>query len=158
MRAAIVGWACLAFLSVASTNLSTAQQVTGQLGSPDATTTVDGKQLPTPDPAFGGVIKQSAVDSKSWWAPRIVPPKGAPNILLIMTDYQGYIGELLTGFPGYNTIIPKDAATIGTILKENGYSTSWFGKNHNTPVFEESTAGRRSAALVEHWGVEAGDP
>jgi arylsulfatase len=42
------------------------QQVTGQLGSPSATTTIDGKQLPRPDPPFGGVIKQSAVDSTPW--------------------------------------------------------------------------------------------
>jgi arylsulfatase A-like enzyme len=33
-----------------------------------------------------------------------------------------------TGYPGYNSIIPKDKATIGRILKENGYSTSWFSK------------------------------
>jgi arylsulfatase A-like enzyme len=172
-----------------------AQQVTGTLGSPSATTTIDGKQVPPPASKFGGVIKPSAVDSTPWWAPRVVPPKGAPNVLLIMTDDQGYgvsgtfggviptpaldrvasaglrytqfhstalcsptraalitgrnhhsvgtgvIGELSTGFPGYNTIIPKEAATIGTILRENGYATSWFGKNHNTPVFEESAAG-----------------
>ena len=35
----------------------------------------------------------------------------------------GIIGELSTGFTGYNTILPKGAATIGTILRENGYST-----------------------------------
>src|SRR5438132_3207479 len=67
-----------------------AQQVTGELGSPSATTTIDGKQLPAPDPKFGGVIKEAATDSKPYWPPRIVPPKGAPNILLIMTDDQGY--------------------------------------------------------------------
>ncbi len=67
-----------------------AQQVTGELGSPSATTTINGKQLPPPPPQFGGVIKQSALDSKPWWPPRIVPPKGAPNVLLIMTDDQGY--------------------------------------------------------------------
>ena len=39
---------------------------------------------------FGGVIKESAKDSKPYWPPRVVPPKGAPNILLIMTDDQGY--------------------------------------------------------------------
>jgi len=44
-------------------------------------------------------------------------------------------------FPGYNSIIPKDVATIGEILKENGYATSWFGKNHNTPSFVASQAG-----------------
>jgi arylsulfatase A-like enzyme len=171
------------------------QQVTGELGSPSATTTIRGNQLPPPAPPFGGVIKEAATGSTPWWAPRVVPPKGAPNILLIMTDDQGYgvsgtfggviptpsldriaqaglrytefhstalcsptraalitgrnhhsvgtgiIGELSTGFPGYNTIIPKEAASIGTVLQENGYATSWFGKNHNTPVFEESSVG-----------------
>ena len=39
----------------------------------------------------------------------------------------GVVGELATGFPGYDTIIPIDKGTIGTILKENGYATSWFG-------------------------------
>ena len=63
-----------------------AQQVTGVPGSPGATTTIDGKQLPPPDPKFGGVIKEKASESKPWWAPRVVPPKGAPNVLLIMTD------------------------------------------------------------------------
>lgn len=67
-----------------------AQQVSGVPGSPSATTSIDGKQLPPPPPKFGGVIKESAKDSKPWWAPRIVPPKGAPNVLLIMTDDQGY--------------------------------------------------------------------
>ena len=80
--------AALAFALAIST--SHAQQVTGELGSPGATTTIDGKQLPPPDPKFGGVIKEKASESKPWWAPRVVPPKGAPNVLLIMTDDQGF--------------------------------------------------------------------
>src|SRR5208282_3783699 len=67
-----------------------AQQITGVPGSPDATVTLDGKQLPPPPMPFGGVIKERATDSKPYWPPRVVPPKGAPNILLIMTDDQGY--------------------------------------------------------------------
>jgi len=172
-----------------------AQQVTGTLGSPSATTTITGKQLPPPDPKFGGVIKNGALQSKPWWAPRVVPPKGTPNVLLIMTDDAGFgvpstfggviptptmdriaqmglrynrvfstalcsptraalitgrnhhsagfgvISEQATGFPGYNSIIPKDKATIGRVLLENGYSTSWFGKDHNTPAFEASLVG-----------------
>src|SRR5579872_7591892 len=59
-------------------------------GSPSATTTIDGKYLPPPPPKFGGEINLSAKDSKPWWPPQVVPPKGAPNILLIMTDDQGY--------------------------------------------------------------------
>jgi arylsulfatase A-like enzyme len=174
---------------------ASAQQVTGVLGSPSATTTIDGKQLPAPDPKFGGVIKDGALQSSAWWAPRIVPPKGAPNVLLIMTDDSGYgvpstyggviptpamdrianeglrftqchstalcsptraalitgrnhhsagfgvVSEQSTGFPGYNSIITRDKATVGRILKENGYATSWFGKDHNTPIYEASQAG-----------------
>ena len=67
-----------------------AQQITGTPGSPSATVTIDGKQLPPPPMPFGGVIKESAKDSKPYWPPRVVPPKGAPNVLLIMTDDQGY--------------------------------------------------------------------
>src|SRR5260370_19264899 len=67
-----------------------AQQTTGPPGSPSATITVDGKQLPPLPTKFGGVIKESAKDSEPWWPPRVVPPKGAPNVLLIMTDDQGY--------------------------------------------------------------------
>ena len=54
----------------------------------------------------------------------------------------GVIGELSTGYPGYDSVIGPESATIGEILKENGYATSWFGKNHNTPGFQySSTAG-----------------
>ena len=171
------------------------QQINGTPGSPDATVTIDGKQIPPPPMPFGGVIKESAKDSTPYWPPRVVPPKGAPNILLIMTDDQGYgvsgtfggviptpamdriakaglrytefhstalcsptraalitgrnhhsvgngvIGELATGYPGYDSIIGLDNASIGEILKDNGYATSWFGKNHNTPSFQYSLAG-----------------
>ena len=47
----------------------------------------------------------------------------------------GVVSEQSTGFPGYNSIIPKDGTTIGRILQENGYRTSWFGKEHNTPTY-----------------------
>jgi arylsulfatase A-like enzyme len=170
-------------------------QTTGTPGSPSATTTIDGKQLPPPDPKFGGVIKDTAVGSKPYWPPTVVPPKGAPNVLLIMTDDQGYgvystfggviptpamdrianaglrytqfhstalcsptraalitgrnhhssgfgvISEQATGYPGYDSIIAKDCATVGTILRDNGYATSWFGKNHNTPTYVYSLSG-----------------
>jgi len=186
--------ALLLALTLATTPIA-AQQVTGVLGSPSATTTIPGNQLPPPLPKFGGVIKETYKDSTPWWPPRIVPPKGAPNILLIMTDDQGYgvsgtfggviptpsldriaaaglrytefnstslcsptraalitgrnhhavgfgvVTELSTGYPGYDSIIGPQNATIGTILRDNGYATSWFGKNHNTPGFQYSESG-----------------
>jgi arylsulfatase len=185
------------FLLVAALTVApvAAQQITGTPGSPSATVTIDGKQIPPPPMKFGGVIKESALDSKQYWPPRVVPPKGAPNILLIMTDDQGYgvsstfggviptpalervakaglrythfhstalcsptraalitgrnhhsvgsgvIGELSTGYPGYDSVIGVENASIGTILRDNGYATSWFGKNHNTPTYQVSVAG-----------------
>src|SRR5215831_6385491 len=79
-------------------------QTTGTQGSPGATTTISGKQLPAPDPKFGGMIKDNAMQSKAWWAPRIVPPKHAPNILLIMTDDSGF------GVPStYGGVVPTPA-------------------------------------------------
>jgi arylsulfatase len=53
----------------------------------------------------------------------------------------GIISEQSTGYPGYNSVIGPENATIGTILKQNGYATSWFGKNHNTPSYQYSAAG-----------------
>jgi arylsulfatase A-like enzyme len=186
-------------MGVAAWGLATepafAGEVTGTPGSPSATTTIDGRQLPAPDPGFGGVIKDDALQSTPWWAPRIVPPKDAPNILLIITDDAGFgvpstfggviptptmddianeglrytrmfstalcsptrsalitgrnhhsagfgvISEQSTGFPGYNSIIAEDKGTIGRILLDNGYATSWFGKDHNTPAFAASQVG-----------------
>jgi arylsulfatase len=171
------------------------QQITGTPGSPGATTTIDGKYLPPPPPRFGGEINLEATKSKPYWPPQVVPPQGAPNVLLIMTDDQGYgvsgtfggviptpsmdriakmglrytqfhstalcsptraalitgrnhhsvgfgvIAEQSTGYPGYDSVIGPESATIGTILKQNGYATSWFGKNHNTPSYQYSAAG-----------------
>ncbi|MGD8971087.1 MAG: hypothetical protein PVG01_06735, partial [Desulfobacterales bacterium] len=51
-------------LLVALAALGFAQEVTGPLGSPAATTTIDGHQLPPPAPPFGGEIKESALESK----------------------------------------------------------------------------------------------
>ncbi|HUJ36646.1 MAG TPA: arylsulfatase [Hyphomicrobium sp.] len=172
-----------------------AQQTTGVPGSPSATTTIDGAQLPSPPQKFEGKIERNAAQSTPYWPARVVPPKGAPNILLIMTDDTGFgapstfggviptpaldriaasglrytnfhstalcsptraalitgrnhhsmgfgvVAEQSTGFPGYNSIMTRDKATIGRILKDNGYWTSWFGKDHNTPEFQASPAG-----------------
>ncbi len=182
---------CLAALASAPV----AAQPGGPPGSPSATVAIPGDQLPAPPQKFGGVIKDTAPQSKPYWPARIVPPKGAPNVLLIMTDDSGYgvpstfggviptpaldriagqglrytnfhstalcsptraalitgrnhhsvgfgvIAEQATGYPGYDSFITKDKATIGRILKDNGYRTSWFGKDHNTPAFQASQDG-----------------
>lgn len=54
---------------------------------------------------------------------------------------SGDITEFATGYPGYNSLVPKSAGTVGTVLRENGYNTSWFGKMHNVPDWMSSQAG-----------------
>ena len=67
-----------------------AQPTTPPPGSPGATITIPGDQLPPLPEKFGGKIERDARDSKPYWPARIVPPKGAPNVLLIITDDAGY--------------------------------------------------------------------
>jgi arylsulfatase A-like enzyme len=172
-----------------------AQAVSGVPGAPGATISIDGKQLPPPAQGFSGVIKLNAKESTPSWPARVVPPKGAPNVLLIMLDDVGFgatstfggviptptldqiaanglrytefhttalcsptraalltgrnhhsvgngtITELATGYPGYDSILPKDKATIAEIFKQHGYATAMFGKDHNTPEWQASQAG-----------------
>jgi arylsulfatase len=53
----------------------------------------------------------------------------------------GCISELVGGFPGYSTLIPKDTAPFPRILQENGYATACFGKWHLTPEDDQGPAG-----------------
>ena len=43
------------------------------------------------------------------------------------------IAEGAQGYPGHTGHIPMENATIGEVLRENGYNTFWVGKNHNVP-------------------------
>ncbi len=55
--------------------------------------------------------------------------------------HMGNIPEGASAFPGYDCIIPKEAATFVEILRQYGYSTGAFGKWHVTPAHEQSLSG-----------------
>ena len=151
--------------------------------------------LPKPEPPFNGKIGRTVKDSTPDFPKGLEAPKGAPNVLLIMTDDVGFgasstfggpiqtptfqrladsglrynmyhttalcsptraalitgrnhhtnasgvITEFATGFPGYNSLVPKSSGSVGEVLRENGYNTSWFGKMHNVPDWMSSQAG-----------------
>jgi arylsulfatase len=151
--------------------------------------------LPRPEQPFGGRIGITTADSVKDFPKEVESPKGAPNILVILTDDVGFgasstfggpiptptmdrlaqaglrytqfhttalcsptraallsgrnhhaaatgvIMEAGTGFPGYNTLMPKSAGTFAEVLRQNGYSTAWYGKNHNVPDWHGSQAG-----------------
>jgi arylsulfatase len=39
---------------------------------------------------FKGKIAKSYEDSQEWWAPKITPPKGAPNVIIFLLDDVGF--------------------------------------------------------------------
>jgi arylsulfatase A-like enzyme len=151
--------------------------------------------LPRPEEPFHGYIGRTVKDSTKDFPQEVKAPKGAPNILLILTDDVGFgatspfggpiptptmerlakeglrytqfrttalcsptcaallsgrnhhsaatgvIMELGTGYPGYDSLMPKSAGTFAEVLKQNGYNTAWYGKNHNVPDWHSSQAG-----------------
>jgi len=163
--------------------------------------------LPRPEPSQFIFVGRTPADSAPppVWPKAPAAPKGAPNVLLILTDDVGFGSSstfggpiptptldalaksglrytqfhttamcsptraaLLTGrnhhevgsghvtesanaYDGYTSIMPRSAATIAEILKDNGYSTAAIGKWHNTPDWETSQAGP-----FDHWPTDMG--
>ena len=151
--------------------------------------------LPRPELPFRGRIARTVKGSVPDFPEGVEAPKGAPNILLILTDDVGFgatspfggpiqtpnfqriadcglrynrfhttalcsptraalitgrnhhsnasgvITEMATGYPGYHSVIPKSSGSVGQVLRENGYNTSWYGKAHNVPDWMSSQAG-----------------
>lgn len=61
------------------------------------------------------------------------------------------ITEAAAGFPGGSGRLPKQAATIGQVLQDNGWSTFWIGKDHNVPEQDVASGGDRST-----WPLQMG--
>jgi len=172
-----------------------AQQGPGTPPSPGAAAAAGGNYLPPFPPPFTGHIGREAKDSTPDFPKEIRAPKGAPNVLLILTDDVGFsasstfggavptpamdrlaraglrytqfhttalcsptraallsgrnhhtsatgvVMELATGYPGYNSLMPKSSGTFAEVLRQNGYATAWYGKNHNVPDWQSSQAG-----------------
>ena len=160
-----------------------------------ASFTNEAEVLPKLEPPFKGKIRRLAKDSTPDFPKGVEAPKGAPNVLLILTDDVGFgasstfggpiqtpnfqrladaglrynmyhttalcsptraalitgrnhhsvasgnITEFATGYPGYHSLVPKSAGSVGQVLRENGFNTSWFGKMHNVPDWMSSQAG-----------------
>jgi arylsulfatase A-like enzyme len=100
---------------------------------------------------FGGIIPTPALDRIAQMGLRYTQFHStalcSPTRAALITGrnhhsvHTGAIIEMATGYPGYNSMISKNTATIGEILKQNGYATSWFGKSHNTPDWQSSQIG-----------------
>ena len=97
---------------------------------------------PIPTPAFDRVA-QNGLRFNNFHTTALCSPTRAA--LLTGRNHHsvgfGNITEFASGYPGYDSILPKNAATIGNILVGNGYNTSWFGKHHLIPDWLQSPDG-----------------
>src|SRR4051812_31077711 len=97
--------------------------------------------LPIPDRAFGGVVKLDAKDSDSTFPPiePLRPPKGAPNVLVVLIDDVGFGASSAFGGP-VNSPTAERLAANG--LKYNRFHTTALcsptraalltGRNHHS--------------------------
>jgi arylsulfatase len=161
--------------------------------------------LPIQPPPFQGKIGTTYATSTPAAPVPVRPPAGAPNVLVVLLDDEGYgqsgtfggliptptldrlaaaglrytrfhvtalcsptRAALLTGrnnhavdmgvitnwstdYPGYDSAIPKSAALVSEVLRENGYATAAFGKWHLIPEVEATPAGP-----YDHWPTHQG--
>ncbi len=161
--------------------------------------------LPIVPPRFHGTIGITYADSTAEPPFAVHAPAGAPNVLVVLLDDEGYgqsstfggliptptldrlaagglrytrfhvtalcsptRAALLTGrnnhavgmgtitnwatdYPGYNSAIPKSAALVSEVLRENGYATAAIGKWHLIPERECTLSGP-----FDHWPTHQG--
>jgi arylsulfatase A-like enzyme len=161
--------------------------------------------LPIAPTRFHGTIGTTYADSTPDVPFAVRAPEGAPNVLVVLLDDEGYgqsstfggliptptidrlaasglrytrfhvtalcsptRAALLTGrnhhavgmgtitnwstdYPGYNSAIPKSAALVSEVLRENGYATAAFGKWHLIPERECTLSGP-----FDHWPTHQG--
>ncbi|MCP5395302.1 MAG: arylsulfatase [Sphingomonadaceae bacterium] len=55
--------------------------------------------------------------------------------------HNGVVANLTTGFPGYDNLLPKSAATLAEVLRQYGWNTAMIGKHHNAPEAQVSAQG-----------------
>jgi len=64
---------------------------------------------------------------------------------------MGSLTDFPQPVPGYNGMMPKSAATVAEVLRENGYNTAFLGKHHDMPHGPFSSAGPR-----DYWPTSLG--
>jgi arylsulfatase len=97
---------------------------------------------PVPTPTFDSLAKSGLRFNEFHTTAMCSPTRAA---LLTGRNHHavsfGALTDMSVDEPGYTAVLPKSAATIGRVLKENGYDTAFVGKNHNTPFWENSPVG-----------------
>ena len=100
---------------------------------------------------FGGIVPTPALEKLAQRGIRYTQMHNtalcSPTRAALLTGrnhhavHYGNIAEGATGYPGYDSVTPPETAHLAMTLKENGYATAWYGKNHNVPIWEATPAG-----------------
>ncbi|MCK9541820.1 MAG: arylsulfatase [Novosphingobium sp.] len=95
--------------------------------------------LPIPAAEYQGHAGQRIGDSKPWFAPRVTAPRGAPNVIVILTDDVGFGATSAFGGP---IATPALAGLARTGVRYNRFHTAGIcsptraalltGRNHHT--------------------------
>ncbi len=90
-------------------------------------------QMPTMDRLAAGGLTYS-----QWHTTALCSPTRSCFLTGRNHHQNGFaqIAEGAQGFPGHTGHIPMENATVGEVLRENGWNTFWVGKNHNIPIDE----------------------
>ncbi|MFZ9033842.1 MAG: arylsulfatase [Anaerohalosphaeraceae bacterium] len=110
---------------------------------------------------YGGGVNMPTLDKlakdglryTNWHTTALCAPTRSTLLTGRNHHLNGFAGltETATGFPGSNGRFPKETATVAQILKDNGYSTFWLGKNHNVPEVDTASGGTK-----DHWPLGMG--
>jgi arylsulfatase len=104
-----------------------------------ATSTFGG---PVPTPTYDALAAQGLRYNRFHTTAMCSPTRAA---LLTGRNHHavgtGAIADLALDEPGYTSVIPRTAGSIARVLKDHGYDTGFFGKNHNTPEWETGPMG-----------------
>jgi len=111
--------------------------------------------------AFGGPVRMPAADRLATQGLRYnqfhTTALCSPTRTALLTgrnqhmNNMGGITEIATAFPGNTGQRPDNVAPLAEMLRLNGYSTAFFGKNHETAAWEVSPSGP-----TDRWPTRSG--
>jgi arylsulfatase A-like enzyme len=101
--------------------------------------------------AFGGVVPTPTLEKLAQRGLRYTQMHNtalcSPTRAALLTGRNhhsvgyGDVAEGAVGYPGYDTVTGPESAHVAMTLKQNGYATAWFGKNHNVPIWTATPTG-----------------
>lgn len=107
---------------------------------------------PVPMPALARVAQAGLRYNQFHTTALCAPTRAA--LLTGRNHHAVHIGgsaQLTNSYPGYDSSMPREAATVAEALRLHGYSTGIFGKWHLTPTWEQGPAGP-----YDHWPTRMG--